>query len=243
MSAKALLRAGMLAVLTAGVLFWCVPIWVRFFEVAPPGNGIIVYSMCWFRFSLLATGALLILRAGIGEIAVRRGWNRELRLFPDTAMGKAWLRSGRRARSVHSQLPDLGLFLGTVPLVLSTVFMVLQSWPPQSGLLIHLRTQPPMEWAKSPWTESLGVYLAKDGKFYSNGRLVVREQLRQRLVEELGKRAEWTVYFEADYDAVNEEAIFAIDTIQGTGATLVWVTPGVREELKRKQEAKEKAAR
>ena len=69
--------------LTAGLLFWCVPIWVRFFEVPPPDNGIIVYSMCWFCVSLVAAGALLILRAGIAGIAEalgdRFGW-RILRL-------------------------------------------------------------------------------------------------------------------------------------------------------------------
>ena len=41
----------------------------------------------------------------------------------------------------------------------------------------------------------------------------------------------WTVYFEADQDTLNMNAIYAMDTIQGLGAKLVWITPKVREEL------------
>jgi biopolymer transport protein ExbD len=115
------------------------------------------------------------------------------------------------------------------------LFMIFPMRATYSGLSVDIRTRHSMEWAKSPWTESLGVYLAEDGKYYINGHLVARELLRQRLEEELGTRTEWTVYFEGDYGAMKGDAIFAIDTIQGTGATIVWVTPKVREELRRKE--------
>jgi hypothetical protein len=44
----------------------------------------------------------------------------------------------------------------------------------------------------------------------------------------------WTVYFEADYDTLNGDAIYAMGTIQGLGAKLVWITPKVREELQQR---------
>jgi hypothetical protein len=43
-------------------------------------------------------------------------------------------------------------------------------------------------------------------------------------------RAEWTVYFEADPDTLYMDDIYAIDTIQASGAKLIWVTPRMRAE-------------
>ena len=58
-----------------------------------------------------------------------------------------------------------------------------------------------------------------------------REKLRATLEEELSRRALWTVYFEADDDVAYGEAVYAIDTIQGLGAQVYWITPQVRQEL------------
>ncbi len=47
----------------------------------------------------------------------------------------------------------------------------------------------------------------------------------------------WTVYFEGDYDTLNMNAIYAMDTIQGLGARLIWITPKIREELQHRSGA------
>jgi hypothetical protein len=39
------------------------------------------------------------------------------------------------------------------------------------------------------------------------------------------------VYFEGDRDALNMNALYAMDAIQGLGAKLIWLTPKVREQL------------
>jgi biopolymer transport protein ExbD len=70
--------------------------------------------------------------------------------------------------------------------------------------------------------------------FYVNGQPVPREELRAKLSEELGKRVTWDVYFEADGNCEYSDAIYSIDTIQGLGASLVWITPRLREELNKK---------
>jgi len=46
----------------------------------------------------------------------------------------------------------------------------------------------------------------------------------------------WTVYFEADYDTMYMDAIYAMDTIRGLGAKLVWITPKVRRELQQRDQ-------
>jgi biopolymer transport protein ExbD len=70
--------------------------------------------------------------------------------------------------------------------------------------------------------------------FYVNGQPVPREELRAKLSQELEKRVTWDVYFEADGSCPFAEAIYSIDTIQGLGANLIWITPRIREELNRK---------
>jgi biopolymer transport protein ExbD len=62
---------------------------------------------------------------------------------------------------------------------------------------------------------------------------VAREKLRAKLEEELGRQMVWTVYFEADRDCAFMDATYAFDTIQGLGAKVVWITPGMREGWKR----------
>jgi hypothetical protein len=53
------------------------------------------------------------------------------------------------------------------------------------------------------------------------------------LQEELGRRAVWTVYFEANEDCTFMNATYTFDTIQGLGAKVVWITPRIRQELNR----------
>jgi biopolymer transport protein ExbD len=83
------------------------------------------------------------------------------------------------------------------------------------GLRIDFRTHDLVVWENNPWQETLGVYLAVGEKYYTNGQPVPRDALRTRLQQELNKRMIWTVYFEADYDTLNMNAIFAMDAIQG----------------------------
>lgn len=48
-----------------------------------------------------------------------------------------------------------------------------------------------------------------------------REALREALENELSRRMVWVVYFEADYDTLNMDAIYAMDVIQGLGAKTI----------------------
>ena len=75
----------------------------------------------------------------------------------------------------------------------------------------------------------MSVYVAHSGQFYVNGK-VVKQDLEKALREELDQRAEWTVYVEADYDTPFMDTVFVIDTIQGLGGKVVWITPRTRAE-------------
>ena len=56
------------------------------------------------------------------------------------------------------------------------------------GLPIDFRTHDSVVWEKSPWQETLGVYLAVGEKYYINGQPVPRDALRTKLQQELNKR-------------------------------------------------------
>jgi biopolymer transport protein ExbD len=85
-------------------------------------------------------------------------------------------------------------------------------------------------WEKSPWPDTLAVYVRTPARFFVNNQEVDRNELRSKLTEQLGRRAEWTVYFEADADTVYMDAVYAMDVIQCCGAKLIWVTPKMREQ-------------
>ncbi len=71
------------------------------------------------------------------------------------------------------------------------------------------------------------------GAFYVNGEVVKRADFEAKLREELSHRAEWTVYVEADFETQFADTVYAIDTIQGLGGKVVWITPQMRKEWQR----------
>jgi biopolymer transport protein ExbD len=115
--------------------------------------------------------------------------------------------------------------------ILWMIFMVLQPRIP-IGLFVNFNGERTVGVEKSPWTETMAVYVDAKQGFFVNGKHVAREELRSKLQEELLRRGIWVVYFEADGDCLYMDAVYAIDTIQGLGAKLIWITPKTREEWK-----------
>jgi biopolymer transport protein ExbD len=157
-----------------------------------------------------------------------------LRLFPEVVPRNHLRLLRHRPMTLITRLPNFGLMYGAVLWILVLFFMIFTGPGRSHGLPIELRTRYSLAGQKSSSQETLGVYLAVGEKYYVNGHLVSREGLGTKLKEELSRRADWTVYFEADHDTLNMNAIYAMDTIQGLGGKLVWITPKVREELQQK---------
>jgi len=101
---------------------------------------------------------------------------------------------------------------------------------PSKGLFVSWGNRDAVVWEKSPWPNSLEVYVDTPARFFINGQEVGRNDLHAKLMEELERRAEWTVYFEADPDIAYMNAVYAIDTIQACGAKLIWITPKMRRD-------------
>ena len=103
------------------------------------------------------------------------------------------------------------------------------------GLFVNMRSHEVVSWGKSTGQETIGVYVGPRGRFFVNGEEVERGSLRTKLLEHLGRSVGWTVYFEGDADTLYMDDVYAIDTIQGCGAKLIWITPKMRDEWTRKE--------
>jgi biopolymer transport protein ExbD len=178
-----------------------------------------------------AAGIILVLR-GLASWLLGSLWKRRsLRIFPDMVLRNVFSVRRHRPSRLVAELPHFGLFWGCILIILMFMVIILPSRLKFRGLLVNFGNTSVAVWQESPSTETLGVYIDCPGGFYVNGKRLAREELRAKLNEELGKRIVWTVYLEADEQCAFGEAVYAMDTIQGLGARLIWLTPRTRAEL------------
>lgn len=113
-----------------------------------------------------------------------------------------------------------------------TLWIVFQMFQPRSpmGLRVDWQQVGHISAPQSRHPETLDVFIRYPGIFCLNGEVVKKTELESKMRDELGRRAEWTVYVEADYDTQFADTAFAIDTIQGLGGEVFWITPAMRKE-------------
>ena len=183
--------------------------------------------LTWLSVWFVSAGIVLLVRPWSWEISAEKS---TLRIFPGMALRNVLPLLRHPPISLIKDLPHFGLIYGCVFFILMFIFITV---PPQTphGLLVNIRQRNAVAWHRSPWPETLSVYVDGQDRFYLNGQPLPAQELRTKLSEELGKRMMWTVYFEADEGSTFNSAIYSIDTIQGLGAKVVWITPDVREEL------------
>jgi hypothetical protein len=74
MSPRMLAKTGIITFIAGVYLYWGIPIWLRFFEVGPWGEGMVIrHVLYWFCVSLTGAGGLLFLRGLIALHSARRG--------------------------------------------------------------------------------------------------------------------------------------------------------------------------
>jgi biopolymer transport protein ExbD len=184
----------------------------------------------WFSIWFIATGFVLLIRFWLWELVPERAIPR---IFPAMVLRNVLPLQRHRPMPLMKDLPHFGLVWGSIFLI-PVFFFAFVGHRTHHGLTVNFRERNAVAWQKSPWPATLSVYVDGQRGFYVNGQPVPREELRAKLSEELGKRATWDVYFEADQNCPYADAIYSIDTIQGLEANLIWITPRVREELNRK---------
>jgi biopolymer transport protein ExbD len=158
------------------------------------------------------------------------------RIFPDMVLRNVLPISKHAPLPPIHNPPHWGLFCAAIFWILICVFMVLQPLP-SMGLFVPWRNHDAVVWEKSPWPGTLEVTVRTPARFFINNQEVERGELRAKLLDQLNRRTEWSVYFEADPDTLYMDDIYAIDTIQGCGAELIWITPKMRQEWQRKTQS------
>jgi biopolymer transport protein ExbD len=182
---------------------------------------------------MAGTGILLVLRA-IGAAVFGRFVNkRPPRMFPEMELRNVIPWKRREPMPLIKEAPNFGLIYGGILWILIFIFMILTP-PNWVGLWVDFREQKAVGVDKSPWTETVSVYVDGKRRFLVNGQPVPGDKLKAKLEQELSKQMVWTVYLEADSDCLFMDVVHAMDTIQGLGAKLVWITPKTREEWKQK---------
>lgn len=183
--------------------------------------------LTWLSVWFVGIGLVLLIRSWVWEVLTEKP---TVRIFPGMVLRNVLPLQRHLPIPLVKDLPNFGLIAGCLLFIVMFIFMISQPQTPR-GLLVNISDRNAVVWLKSPWPETLSVYVDGQGRFYVNGQPVPMGELRAKLSEELGKRMVWTVYFEADNDCAFVDAIYSIDTIQGLGAKVVWITPHLREEL------------
>jgi biopolymer transport protein ExbD len=191
-----------------------------------------------FCLFLGGTGLALFVVAG-GHVA-RWKFARVLspRIFPDMVLRNV-LPIAKHAplRPIHDP-PHWPLFWVAIMSILIFTFMIFRPLP-SKGLLVTWKNRDSVVWEKSPWPDTLVVYVRAPSHFFINGQDTPRSDLQAKLIEQLNHRVEWSVYFEAEPDVPYAEAVYAIEKIQTCGAKLIWVTPQMREDWQKKSKESE----
>jgi hypothetical protein len=192
----------------------------------------------WFSVLPVGFGLALLVRPYIT-------WRfREIegtRIFPDMVLHNVLPIRKRPPLPVIHGMPHFGLLCGAILWILIFAFMIWRAPVPRMGLRVTWEAHDTIERQKSPWPDTLQVYVAETGgrpRFLINGEEVDRRALRTKLLDQLSKRAEWSVYFEAAPDILYMDDIYAIDTIQACGARFCWITPKMREEWQHKPQGR-----
>ena len=181
--------------------------------------------------SLFGAGIFAVVR-GFWLIMGREPPKRYLpRIFPELPLRNvtAWNKRGP-SRSLNPAMLN-AFSVSWICVLMSQVILFMAFQPePWQGLWIVWEKRSHISAVESPWSDTMSVYVRSPGQFFVNGEAVARERFEGTLREKLGHRVEWTVYVEADADTRFMDTVYAIDTIQGLGGKVVWITPRTRAE-------------
>ena len=177
-------------------------------------------------------GAMLVVRA-LWSWLLAFAPKQQLRMFPELVLRNVTSLPSHHPSAPIADMPNFGVVWGGILFVLMSMF-AMNTPIPIYGVLIDINQAGLAPAKASPWTQTASVYI-QHVQFYVNGKPIDRDKLRSKLLEALSKQMVWSVYLEADSDSNFGDAVYAMDTIRGVGAKVVWITPKMREALTEKE--------
>jgi biopolymer transport protein ExbD len=185
----------------------------------------------WAAEMLVVLSAAMIVVLPVQEWFARRASaGAPQRMLPEMPVRQVMAWRPQRAIARPSAVPvQFGPMFSMVILALAAITMP-DSMRHEQGLRIDIDAKRVARASDSPWRETMSVYVTARGEFVVNGAPVAKRELKNRVAAELNQRASWLVYVEADDGVEFSEVTYAIDTIEGLGAQVFWITPAVRNE-------------
>jgi biopolymer transport protein ExbD len=187
-------------------------------------------ALTWLSVVPVGIGLTLLMRTHISRPCSKIEGPR---MFPDMALHNVLPITKLAPLPPIHDPPHWPLFYVAIVSILIFSFVMFGRFP-SKGLFVTWKNRDAVVWEKSPWPDTLEVSVRVPSRFFVNGQEVSRSDLHAKLIEQLSRRAEWSVYFEAEPDVAYMEAVYAIETIQACGAKLIWITPKMREDWQQK---------
>jgi biopolymer transport protein ExbD len=220
---------------------WDVPAGAACLNPRHPRLQVSAFSEKYLNFAALAQYPCLILGGSGAMLALRALWSwllafapkQQLRMFPELVLRSVTALPSSHAPAPIVDMSNFGVVWGGILFVLMSMFAV-NTPIPSYGVLINVNQAGLAPSKASPWTRTASVYIRRL-QFYVNETPIDRDKLRSKLLEALSKQMVWSVYLEADSDSNFGDAVYAMDTIRGVGAKVVWITPKMREALTKKE--------
>ncbi len=164
MPSKTLVRIGMY-ILTAGIfLSWSVPTLLCSIEPYE-FDSLVPGVAAWLCLSLAGAGGFLVIRATFGQLATGQDSTGKLTIFPGMSLRNVLPLPRHRPIPLIAQLPNFGLICGAVLWILVFLFMIVRGQHRYHGLPVDFKAHDSINWTKSPWQETLSVYLAVGEKY------------------------------------------------------------------------------
>jgi hypothetical protein len=144
-----------------------------------PNPSDLYVGLTWLSIVLVGIGLVLLIRPHINSrlTKVVEG----TRIFPDMVLHNV-LPIAKHApqRPIHNP-PHWPLFWVAIMSVLMFTFMIFRPLP-SKGLLVTWKNRDSVVWEKSPWPDTLVVYVRAPSHFFINGQDVPRSDLQAKLI-------------------------------------------------------------
>jgi len=194
------------------------------------------HLICLIFLVLAGTGSVLVIRDAVALIRERLtiALRRKMTVFIPSGYVYRPPLGKLRPLPVFFRPPDFGMVFAVaiLPSFLFFMVIILHGFG-QSRAGIRLSLALPKETTMNTDSRAEGflVWLNDHGNYFLNSKQAPREHLQRAIQDELAKRVEWTIYFEAALNARFQDAAFAMDAIQSAHGKLVWLTPAARSLL------------
>nr|HEV7952583.1 biopolymer transporter ExbD [Candidatus Acidoferrales bacterium] len=188
----------------------------------------LLWDCCVF---LAGVGIVLLILAkpvSFGELP-----NNQTHELTPISQSSGYLRSfgfrKRRPMPIFHRIPDFGMIF-FFAMISTLIIMIILTTHHSVSMGIKARLTRPTGFNVNidPRNKPLLVWIDADGKYFLNEKQITRNDLGNALKRELARRAEPTVYFEADGNAYFGDAAFAMSEIKNASGKLVWLTPKTR---------------